>query len=134
MDTYASNTKKDFRRLIMGWTHWKKLANLRDNYSYDIDYSKSAVYELGVRRRSGKYITPVYVGETSDLKRRMKDYANTGSHLRSFANKYWRMGYTVFFRFQDTKSKSEAKKLQDALLKRHGLERYPWNNNFSTGN
>lgn len=117
----------------MGWTYWKRLATQTEYYSDDIDYSGPAVYELGVRRRYGKYKTPVYVGETGDLKRRMKDYAVTGSHLRSYANKYWRMGYTIYFRFQPTNSKSEAKKLQDELLKRYGLERYPWNNNFNTG-
>ena len=115
----------------MGWTHWNKLANQTEYYSDDIDYSGPAVYELGVLRRYGKSITPVYVGETRDLKRRMKDYATTGSHLKSYANKYWRMGYTVYFRFQYADSKEEAKKLQDELLKRHGLERYPWNNNFN---
>lgn len=115
----------------MGWTYWKKLANKTDYYSNDIEYLGPAVYELGVRGKYKKIITPVYVGETNNLKTRMTTYATTGSHLRSYANKYWRMGYTVFFRFQYADSKKKAKKLQDELLKKYGLERYPWNNNFN---
>lgn len=116
----------------MGWTHWDKLANKDEIFNDGIEYDGHSVYELGVRRRYGKYVTPVYVGETNNLKRRMGEYATTGSHLWSYASKYWRMGYTVYFRFQYADSKEEAKKLQDELLKRHGLERYPWNNNFNT--
>ena len=45
----------------MSWTQWNKLANKDEIFIYGIEYDGYGVYELGVRRRYGKYIIPVYV-------------------------------------------------------------------------
>lgn len=115
---------------IVGWTRWTELANRDYHYAGDITYDGAAVYELGVRGRYRKYVTTVYVGETGDLKSRMTSYAVNGSHLGKYAKKYWKMGYKMFFRYQRVTTKIQAGKLQDQLLQRFGLEKYPWNNNF----
>lgn len=67
----------------MGWKHWHKLASRYETFNDGIVYEGPAVYELAVMRRYGKYISAVYVGETSNLQRRMYDYARNGSHLWS---------------------------------------------------
>lgn len=117
----------------MGWTRWTELASKDYHFANQIEYQGPAVYELGVRGRYRKYVTTVYVGETGDLKSRMTSYALDGSHLKKYAVKYWKMGYKLFFRFQKVNAKSRAKNLQNELLNRFGLEKYPWNNNFGNG-
>ena len=115
----------------MGWTHWRELANEEDWYPDNVDYDGAACYELGINGKWKHYVIPVYVGETANLSKRMYKYGLNGSHLRKLLLKYWRYEYVLWFRYFPVYDKTDAMKMQNLLLNRFGLERYPWNTQFS---
>ena len=114
----------------MGWTLWYELANKERWYPDNINYDRPVCYELGIKGKWKQAIIVTYVGKTSNLNVRMGQYAANGSHLRKYLEKYWKYGYTLYFRYYPTRNESEANSMEKERLQKYGLERYPWNTQF----
>ena len=111
----------------MGWTKWKKLANKDKWYPDTLDYDEAAAYELGIKGKWKHFVIQTYVGNTGNLKQRMTQYAKDGSHLHVIVSKYWKYGYTLWYRYYRLSSKQKAENMEKELLEEYGLEKYPWN-------
>jgi hypothetical protein len=111
----------------MGWTMWKKLATKEKWYPRSLKYQDAACYELGVKGKWKQSVTVTYVGKTGNLRKRMSDYAQTGSHLEKYLRKYWKYGYVLYFRYFPVETETKAARLERERLEKFGLERYPWN-------
>ena len=108
----------------MGWTDWRKLAE-DDKWSDDsLDWEGPSCYELAVAGPEGGDLEQVYVGETENEARRMKEYASSGSHLEEEINKCLRDGWSLWYRAQAFDTKDEAVELEKRLLEKFD---YPWN-------
>ena len=114
-------------KLPLSWTSWKCLAD--NNEIFDLpEYSGSGCYVLGFGgSRRGNFKTR-YIGETSDIRRRMNDHASGRSHCNVRILMELRQGYYMFYRYTKTRSKPDAKKIQDTLCDRYP-EKFPWNGN-----
>lgn len=109
---------------MSSWTRWRKLADNNSWYDHEFDYDGPACYELGIGGPRGGNIQPVYVGETSNEKRRITAYARHGSHLSGIIDSHLRRGFNLYYRAQALSSKAVAKRMQDNLLNGYT---YDWN-------
>lgn len=110
----------------MRWSRWIFLA---DYTGYEpCNYDGPGCYELAIGGPRGGNLVIKYIGETSNISRRMRDYGHGagGSHHAARIFMELRGGKSIFYRFIKTNSKIEAKKLQD-LFKNNNPEKYPWN-------
>jgi hypothetical protein len=111
------------------WTAWRKIADRLGWYSESLDWDGPACYELAIAGPRGGDLRIVYVGETSNEKRRVVAYASHGSHLSRIINWHLREGWHLFYRAQAVRSKKVAVQMQDNLLARW---KYDWNNRLNT--
>lgn len=112
------------------WSNWKKIAKGDNYFIDDLNYKGPSCYELSIR----KWIyfdenKRMYVGETNNEKSRIYKYAHDGSHISHFIEEVLENGYALFYRSQKKKTKADAKKMQDNLLKKFN---YPWNTQLNT--
>jgi hypothetical protein len=109
------------------WTDWMKIADENKCFLDDLKHDGPACYELGVRKNFlGVFrdIEIMYVGETSNEKKRITAYAVDGSHLADLIEDYLDSGYSLYYRAQAKANKKEAKNMQDSLLLSY---EYEWN-------
>lgn len=111
------------------WTSWRKIADRRHWYPEELDWDGPACYELAIGGLRGGRKEIVYVGETSNEKRRVAAYAQHGSHLSQVIRRHLRDGWHLFYRGCATRSKRSAVEMQDNLLDRWD---YPWNISLNT--
>lgn len=111
------------------WTDWRKIADRYGWFSDLLDWDGPACYELAIAGpRGGKRII-VYVGETSNEKRRMAAYAQHGSHLSEIIHSHLNRGWHLWYRARMARSKGEAVWMQDNLLSRWD---YDWNRKLNS--
>lgn len=110
------------------WTNWTKIAKYDEYFLDGLTYDGPCCYELGIRQFLIEEILSVYVGETSNERKRISAYAVDGSHLRKLINRHLKAGHALYFRSQAKRTKSEAKRMQDSLLSNY---KYEWNNHFN---
>lgn len=108
---------------MANWTSWRKIADSGGWYDEQFDYEGPACYELGVGPTSTR-VSPKYVGETSNERARMSQYASGSSHLEKEIAHYLGRRYNLYYRGIACSSKKEAKEMQDNLLDRYV---YDWN-------
>jgi hypothetical protein len=108
----------------MRWTKWILIANKKRYFTQYLSYKGAATYEIGIRYPKGKKVNPVYVGETSNERKRIHAYAQHGSHLSKIIDRHVDRGFTIHYRAIAMTSKQKAKALQDRLLKNFD---YDWN-------
>lgn len=106
------------------WTNWRKIADRRGWDGDSLDRDGPACYELALAGPRGGNLRVVYVGETSNEKRRLIAYASHGSHLAEIIDSHLRRDWHLFYRAQLKKSKLAAVEAQDRLLARFD---YDWN-------
>jgi hypothetical protein len=109
---------------MVRWTEWRKLANKKYWYDYELDYDGPACYELGIGGPNYGGIRPVYVGETANERKRLSNYARHGSHLSHIIDDCLRNDWTLYYRAVALPSKDAAIDMQGSLLKKY---RYDWN-------
>ena len=105
------------------WTRLRKIADKKAWYGKDFDNDDPACYELWIGK-SRSQARPVYIGETDNETRRMKEYASHGSHLSEIIDEYLNRGYSLYYRAIALPSKKAAEQMQDNLLMKF---RYDWN-------
>ena len=108
----------------MGWTAPRLLAKGNEWYDDSFDYDGPACYELGTGGPRGGNIRVHYVGETANERKRLSEYARSGSHLSSTIARHLRDGWCLYYRACACSSKKAAKEMQDSLLARN---KYDWN-------
>lgn len=108
----------------MKWTEWRRLADRRGWYDDEFDYDGPACYELGTGGPRGGQIERHYVGETLSESGRMSSYARHGSHLSDIIDDHLKREWTLYYRAVACRSKRDARKLQDNLLRKF---KYDWN-------
>ncbi len=106
------------------WTNWKLIARKGEWYSDQLDWDGPACYELAIGGPRGGTLRIVYVGETSNEKKRMSAYASVGSHLKQIIGWHLNQGWYLYYRARSAASRKEAIKMQNALLARYY---YDWN-------
>ena len=109
---------------MSAWTKWRKIADNRHWYSEELDWDGPACYELAIAGSRGGDLRIVYVGETSNERKRVVAYASHGSHLPKIINYHLRQGWCLFYRAQLRTSKAAAIRTQNNLLARY---EYDWN-------
>jgi hypothetical protein len=109
---------------MSNWTRWRKIADRHNWFSDDLDWDGPACYELGIAGPRGGNLKIVYVGETSNEKRRVATYASSGSHLAEIIEKHLKDGWHLFYRAQIKASKKDAVRMQNGLLEKFD---YDWN-------
>lgn len=109
---------------MCAWTAWRKIADRKHWYGEELDWDGPACYELAIGGPRRGNLEIVYVGETSNEKRRVATYASNGSHLAIVVASHLREGWHLYYRAQAKNSKGDAKAMQDRLLGRFD---YPWN-------
>jgi GIY-YIG domain-containing protein len=105
------------------FTGWRKIADSHNWYDEEFDYGGPACYELGTGH-SRTQVTVRYVGETSNERSRISQYAQGGSHISREIDSYLRRGYNLYYRGMALSSKKAAKGMQDDLLDQYD---YDWN-------
>ena len=113
----------------MGWTKWRKIADSYEWYDDELDWDGPACYELAIAGPRGGDLKPVYVGETSNERRRVANYARSGSHLSEIVDEHLRRGWTLCYRAQAAPTKAAGEAMQDRLLDRF---EYDWNLQLNT--
>jgi|SRR6266581_172023 len=108
----------------MGWTTPRLLAKGNEWYDDAFDYEGPACYELGTGGPRGGKIQWHYVGETANEKKRLSEYARSGSHLSSTIDWHLKRGWSLYYRACACSSKKAAKEMQDRMLARL---KYDWN-------
>jgi hypothetical protein len=108
----------------MGWTTPRLLVKGNEWYDDEFDYEGPACYELGTGGPRGGKIQWHYVGETANEKKRVSEYARSGSHLSSTIDWHLRRGWSLYYRAFACSSKKAAKEMQDRML---GRLKYDWN-------
>src|SRR5206468_2569695 len=98
------------------WTTWRKIADRQGWYGDSLDWDGPACYELATAGPRGGDLRIVYVGETSNERRRMVAYAAHGSHLSKIINSHLRDGWHLHYRAQTLTSKKAAVQMQNNLL------------------
>ena len=106
------------------WTRWIKLASTDEWFPRNLWYRGPATYELGVGGPRYGGIEPVYVGETGNLRKRLSNYGEQGSHLWGEIDDVLDRGYTLYFRFQRRRSKRAAVRSEGYFLRKYD---YLWN-------
>ena len=111
------------------WTRWRKIADQYEWYPDLLDWDGPACYELAIAGPRGGNLQIVYVGETSNEKKRVAAYAQHGSHLSEII--HWRLsrGWHLHYRARAARSKEEAVWMQDNFLARWD---YDWNEKLNT--
>ena len=108
---------------MVRFTGWRKVADRYEWYDDEFDYDGPACYELGTGHSRNR-VTPRYVGETKNERRRITLYARGGSHISHFIDSALRKGYNLYYRGVALPSKRKAKEMQDSLLTDYY---YEWN-------
>lgn len=108
----------------MGWTQWRRIADSGGWYGEELDWDGPACYELAIAGPRGGDVRPVYVGETSNERKRVVAYASHGSHLSAIIDDHLRDGWTLWYRAQACDTKAAAVTKQNTLLERF---EYDWN-------
>ncbi len=106
------------------WTGWRKIADRRGWYPNVLDWVGPACYELAIAGPRRGNLKIVYVGETSNEKKRMAAYARHGSHLSKIICWHLQRGWDLYYRARMAQSKDDAARMQDNLLDRWD---YDWN-------
>lgn len=106
------------------WTQWRKIADRNHWHSECLDWDGPACYELSIAGPRGGNRQVVYVGETSNERRRVSAYARHGSHLSNIIHSHLIDGWHLYYRARLVSSKSEAVEMQNRLLTRWD---YDWN-------
>src|SRR5438874_1449478 len=101
----------------MRWTDWRILADRRNWYDDDFDYTGPACYELGTGGPRAGRIQSHYVGETANESRRMGEYASHGAHLFEIIDYHLRRGWVLYYRAIACNSKRDAERMQNNLLR-----------------
>lgn len=109
---------------MSGWTEWREIARGREWFDDSLDWDGPACYELAIAGPRGGDLHIVYVGETTNEKRRVAAYARSGSHLADLIATHLRDGWSLYYRAQAMSRKAAAKRMQDSLLLHH---EYDWN-------
>ena len=108
---------------------WAKLAYGQEWFPENLRYGGPAAYELGLGGSRYGNIRPVYVGETRNLKKRMSNYGEKGSHLFDVIDEALDEGYALYFRYQRRRTKRTAQRSEMYYL---GNYDYPWNIPWNT--
>jgi hypothetical protein len=112
------------------WTAWRKIADRQGWYGDLLDWNGPACYELAIAGSREGALRIVYVGETSNEKRRVIAYAARGAHLSEIINWHIRDGWCLFYRAQAMTSKEGVAQMQNNLLARW---QYDWNIQLNGG-
>ncbi len=107
-----------------GWTRWTRLAYADEWFPDNTKYSGPATYELGVGGPRRGNIGAIYVGETGNLKKRLSNYGDRGSHLWREINDVLDQGHALYYRYQKRRSKRAAKRSESYYLRTYD---YDWN-------
>ena len=113
----------------MRWTNWRKIAEKDYWYGESLDWDGPACYELAVAGARGGKRKTVYVGETSNEKKRISTYARNGSHLSEIIHNHLEEGWHLYYHAILTRTKEEAVQLQNNLL---GKYIYEWNKKLNS--
>jgi len=73
---------------------------------------------LGTSASNLEEVIPFYFGETRNLWTRMKEYADSGSHISDIYSEIRRRGLFIFIRWRKMESKDAAFREESAVLKR----------------
>src|SRR5258708_6003692 len=92
----------------MGWTDSRLLAKGSEWYEDGFDYEGPACYELGTGGPRAGNIQWHYVGETGNEKKRLCEYARSGSHLSSTIDWHLKQGWFLYYRACACPSKKAA--------------------------
>ena len=106
------------------WTRWRKIADRYGWYAELLDWDGPACYELAIAGPRGGNLQIVYVGETSNEKKRVAAYAQHGSHLSEIIHWHLARKWHLYYRARAARSKDEAVWMQDNLLSHWD---YDWN-------
>lgn len=68
--------------------------------------------------------SPIYIGETSNEKQRMRHYASYGSHIAKKIEAALRAGKCLYYRAWAVRTKQDALEMPNRMLKRY---KYEWN-------
>jgi len=109
---------------MAGWTDWRLIANAEEWFDDELDWDGPACYELAIAGPRGGDLRIVYVGETTNERKRVATYARSGSHLADIIAEHLDDGWSLYYRAQATPTKAAAKRMQDSLLSHH---EYDWN-------
>jgi hypothetical protein len=108
----------------MAWTPHRLLADRRNWYDGEFDYTGPACYELGTAGPRGGRIQWHYVGETANERARMQQYARMGSHLWETIDLHLQDGWSLYYHGCALPTKAAAVAMQNRLLARF---EYDWN-------
>ena len=86
----ADNSHKAIEENVSRWTAWRRIAEHGHWYDDALDWDGPACYELAVAGPRGGNLHIVYVGETQNEKKRVANYARTGSHLSTIIHDHLR--------------------------------------------
>jgi len=111
------------------WTQWRKIADRLYWYADTLDWDGPACYELSIAGPRGGNRHVVYIGETSNEKKRVVAYASHGSHLSEIIHSHLKDGWHLWYRARSSTSKVEAVEIQNNLLARKD---YDWNIQLNT--
>ena len=111
-------------KAFMGWTKWRKIADRKEWYGDELDWTGPACYQLAIAGPRGGDLRIVYVGETKNEATRVIAYATHGSHLSVIIESHPRKGWILWYRATATRTKAEAVAMQNRLLDRFD---YDWN-------
>lgn len=106
------------------WTRWIRLAYGDEWFPENIKYRGPATYELGVGGHRHGNIESVYVGETGNLRKRLSNYGEKGSHRWREIDDVLDRGYALYYRYQRRRSKQTAKSSEGYYLRKYD---YNWN-------
>lgn len=112
------------------WTDWRLLARGKEWFDDRFDYDGPCCYELGTGGSRGGNIQPHYIGETSNERARMAQYACHGSHLSKIIDWHLRKGWCLYYRGYLVGSKKKAVAMQNRMLRKF---RYDWNDKLNRG-
>lgn len=108
----------------MGWTRPRPIAKGRQWIDPGFDYDGPCCYLLGTGGPRGGKIAWHYIGETSNERKRITQYATHGSHLSSIIDWHLRQGWVLYYCAWALASKAAAVRMQDRMLDRF---RFDWN-------
>jgi hypothetical protein len=122
---FGFSADTESREFDMGcWTAWKKLADRRQWYSAALPDPEPGCYELATGGPRGGNLVIQYIGETGNLRSRLRSYGQTGSHLGVLIDAELRRGSSLFFRVYRRSCKEEAVAMEYRQLRRW---LYQWN-------
>ncbi len=113
---------------MSAWTRWRKIAAGNEWFGDELDWDGPACYELAIAGPRGGNLRIVYVGETSNEKKRVIAYASHGSHLAKIIRWHLKEGWHLYYHAQAKDSKEDAATMQNNLLSRC---KYDWNDKLN---